>query len=62
MAKQYITAAEIAEIVGGSKSTGYRIIRELNAERKENGYITVTGRVPRVFFEEKAYGVKVGGD
>lgn len=60
MQRQFITAGEIAEIAGVSKGTGYKIIRELNAELKKMGYITITGKVPRTFFEEKAYGVRVG--
>ncbi|MCI7000364.1 MAG: transcriptional regulator [Clostridiales bacterium] len=33
----------------------YKIIRTLNAELNEKGYITVAGKVNRLFFEEKIY-------
>ena len=47
----FISAEEIKEIVGISKS------KELNAELKEKGYLTVTGRVSRKYFEERFYGL-----
>lgn len=56
MNKQYITAKEISEILGVSNSKSYSIIRELNAELKERGYLTIPGKVSRAFFSEKWYG------
>lgn len=56
MGKQYITAKEISEMLGVSSSKSYSIIRELNAELKERGYLTIPGKVSRAFFSEKWYG------
>ena len=56
--RQFIGAKEVAEILGVSESKSYGIIRELNKELKEKGYITVQGRVSRVFFQERVYGIK----
>ncbi len=53
----FITAKEVAELLGISKSKAYAIIRELNDELSAKGFITVAGRVSRKFFEEKFYGV-----
>jgi len=53
----FITAKEVAELLGISKSKAYAIIRELNEELSAKGFITVAGRVSRKFFEEKFYGV-----
>lgn len=58
MGKQYITAQEVAEAMGVSVGKAYAIIRELNAELKAKGYITVAGKVSRVFFQEKCYGME----
>lgn len=58
MDKQYITAKEIAEMLGVSNSKAYSVIRELNAELKERGYLTIPGKVSRAFFSEKWYGAK----
>ena len=56
MNKQYITAKEISEMLGVSNSKAYSIIRELNTEMKERGYLTIPGKVSRAFFFEKWYG------
>ena len=53
----FISAEEIKEIVGISKSKAYSLIQELNAELKEKGYLTVTRRVSRKYFEERFYGL-----
>lgn len=53
----FITAQEVAELLGISKSKAYTIVRELNEELSAKGFITVAGRVSRKFFEEKLYGV-----
>ena len=58
--RQFIGAKEIAEILGVSESKAYSVIRDLNNELKEMGYITITGKVSRVFFQERVYGVKTG--
>lgn len=59
MQRQYITAQEVAEALGVSLGKAYAVIRDLNDELKAKGYITVAGKVSRVYFEEKCYGVKV---
>lgn len=61
MTKAYVTAAEVAEIMGISVGMAYKIIRELNGQLKDQGFITIAGKVNRKFFEEKVcYGLKVG--
>lgn len=58
MKKQYLTAKEVAEIVGVSAGKAYGLIREMNAELKEEGYIVISGKVPISFFQKKYYGFK----
>lgn len=53
----FISAQEVADMLGISKSKAYRIVRELNEELETKGFITVAGKVSRKFFEEKFYGV-----
>lgn len=53
----YVKAAEIAETMGISEGMAYRIIRQLNAELQDAGYITVHGRVSRKYFNERFYGM-----
>ena len=57
--KTYITATELSEKLGISVGQAYKIIRELNAELKKQGYITVAGKCPRSYIEKKWYGFGV---
>ena len=52
----YLTASDISEILGISKSRSYVLIRECNSELKEKGYLTIAGKVSTKYFSEKYYG------
>ena len=54
----FITAAEMAEILGISKPYAYKIIKQLNEELEAKGFITIPGRISKKYFEEKFYGVE----
>lgn len=56
MKKQYMTATEVAEVVGVSLGKAYQLIRDMNKELKEDGYLTVSGKVPIAYFRKKYYG------
>ena len=51
-----VYADEVAAALGVAKETAYKIIRTLNKELEERGYIVVSGRLPRKYWEEKFYG------
>ena len=52
-------ADDVARELGVSKSYAYKLIQRLNAELRKQGYITISGRVSRSYFEEKlCYGGK----
>lgn len=55
---KFITTVELANELGVSKSFAYKIVRQLNDELKAKGYMIVSGKVSRVFYEEKFYGIK----
>lgn len=59
MKAQFITAAEVAQIIGISKSKSYQIVREMNKELKKQGYLTVAGKCPIQYFKQKFYGFKL---
>ena len=44
---------EVMERLDCSMGKAYKIIKTLNDELKRKGYITVAGRVPRSYFEQK---------
>lgn len=61
MTKQYLTAKEVSDALGVSESKAYNIIRELNSQLKEQGYLVISGKVSTKYFEEKCcYGGVVG--
>ena len=49
----FIKVDEVAETLGISKSYAYKIVQKLNAELKEKGYLTISGRVNKQYFMEK---------
>lgn len=51
--KNFMTLDEVAQELNVSKSYTYKVIRELNAEMWELGYLTVTGWVNTNSFCEK---------
>ena len=54
--KRFLNANDVAEFMDVSVPMAYKIIRRLNTELQEKGYLTVSGKVSRSFFEEKTYG------
>lgn len=57
MGNLYYTAAEIAEMLGVSRGHAYKIVKQLNEELSNRGYITIAGKVPKKYFAEHYYGM-----
>lgn len=55
--RTFITVKEIGEVFGVSESKSYGIVRDLNKELADKGYMVIPGRVSRKYFEECFYGV-----
>lgn len=53
--KVFYTADDVAELLTISRPTAYCIIRKLNDELAEKGFIIISGRVPKKYFDEKFY-------
>ena len=53
----FVRTNDVAEDLDVSIPFAYKSIREMNAELKEQGYMTVAGRISRKFYEEKFYGI-----
>ncbi len=53
----YYTATEIQELLGVSRGKAYGLIKNLNEELEQKGYIVIAGKVPKKYFSEKFYGM-----
>lgn len=60
MSKQIMNVRDVMSVLEVSESKAYGILRQMNDELKAKGFITIPGKVPTAFFEEKVYGVRIG--
>lgn len=44
---------DVAQELGVSKSYAYKIVKKLNDELREKGYLTISGRISKKYFMEK---------
>lgn len=51
--KIYITASELADMLGVSVVHAYKLIRKLNQELEKDGFLVIAGKVPRRYFEKR---------
>ncbi len=59
----FMRVQDVADELGVSKSYAYKIVQKLNAELKEQGFLTISGRVNKQYFLERTcYGSKKKGD
>ncbi len=49
----FMRVDEVAQELGVSKSYAYKIVRKLNTELKEKGFMTISGRVNKQYFMER---------
>lgn len=52
----FVTAAEVANDFEISRTKAYNMIRQMNEELEQRGYLTVAGRVSRKYYLERIYG------
>lgn len=52
----FMNAAAVAEYMDISIPTAYKIIKKLNDELISKGYITISGKISRKYFESKIFG------
>ena len=58
MEVMYMQVKEVMQALGVSQAKAYTIIKELNAELKAKGYITLNGKISKKYFAEKFYGAR----
>lgn len=56
--RQFLTAPELAALVGVSQSKAYELIKKMNDELTEKGFLTVRGKVPAAYVRERFFGLK----
>lgn len=56
MGKNYYNSNDVINLLGVSQSKAYEIIRNLNSELKNQGFLILRGKVSKAFFDEKWYG------
>ena len=49
----YMSVDDVAKALKVSKSFAYKVIREMNAEMRELGFYTVSGKINKQFFLDK---------
>ena len=52
----FLNANQVADYMSISMPMAYKVIRKLNDEMKKDGYITISGKVNRCYFESKIFG------
>ena len=62
MENRFIRAEEVADELGVSKPYAYKLIRQLNEELKDKGFITIAGRANRQYFTARLYGAPKAGN
>ncbi len=58
MNNQMLRVEDVARELDVSESYAYKVIRQLNKELKEKGFITIAGRINRQYFNERIYGAE----
>ena len=54
--KIYYSAEDIAKMLGVSMGKSYKILREMNKDLSSNWFLTIAGKIPVEYFNEKWYG------
>ena len=53
---RFIKVDEMCEILESSPSFAYKVIKDLNKELSDKGYLVVNGKLSRKYFNERFYG------
>lgn len=56
--KRFLNVNDISEYMSISIPMAYKIIRKLNNELSDQGYLTIAGKVSATYFEQKVYGIE----
>ena len=57
MAKQFYTAQDLSELLSVSESKAYGLIRIMNEELQNQGFLVVRGRALAAYVEKRFFGL-----
>lgn len=60
MEKLFLTSNEVADLLNISQQQAYKIIRDMNKQLAENGFLILRGRINKKYFMEQIYKAKEG--
>ena len=49
-------AKQLGEVLGVSESMGYKLIRQMNAELTQKGFLVIRGRVSQAYVAQRFFG------
>lgn len=53
---EFYTATDVMIMLGVGRAKAYSLLKEWNEDLKKKGYVTVAGKIPKRYLEEKIYG------
>lgn len=62
MTKQVYNVRDLKELLSVSDSKAYQYIRQMNKELSDKGFLTVRGKVPAAYVQERFFGVSWNGE
>lgn len=52
----FLNAQDVAQLLGVSKNKAYEIVKQLNKELEQKGFLTIPHRIPEKYLIERFYG------
>lgn len=59
MDKNFLNVTDVSKYMDISVPMAYKVIRKLNDELNEQGFLTISGKVSKYYFEQRVYGAKL---
>lgn len=60
MEKLFLNSNEVADLLNISQQQAYKIIRDMNKQLAEHGFLVLRGRINKKYFMEQIYKAKEG--
>ena len=58
MEKLFLTSKEVADLLNISQQQAYKIIRDMNKQLAERGFLILRGKINKKYFMEQIYKAK----